>query len=163
MPDDNKKYLLDVIQAWVNLKVRVASFVLIGNGAVLGTAVAFIKEKGDLTEGLFALKISAFGILLGAVALWIAYSYFNSYLTIQFEGKPKPAKAVKPKKEPTKRQLEIAAKMETMDFSNKSFKFFVFCSGLCLILSIAYLSGVVEGCIDCAAKHPGCEEILNKR
>ena len=154
MPHDKKDYLLKLIQAWMNLKVRIASFVLIGNGAVLGTAVAVIKDKGVQSEGVFPLRLSALGIMLGSVALWIAYSYSSNYLTIQFEGKPK---APKPKRPLTKWQLELVAKSETLAFTNKWFNFFIFCSAGCLIATIGYLSGIIDGRLLCIATQPGCD------
>lgn len=156
-----KTSLSEIVQAWINLKIKIVTFVLIANSAVLGTAVAYIRDKADLFEGPFAVKIAAFGIGFGAAALWIAYSFSNNYLTGEFEEVPEP-KPIESKKQPPEWAVKFAARSKTMDFANKWFAFFILCSAMCLIASIGYLNGLVEGRLDCVAKHPGCEEILKK-
>lgn len=74
MADESKDYLLKVVQAWIDLKSKIVNLVLIGNGVALTTSIAFLRDKGaEKFEGTFPLKSSALGILLGAVAMWVAY------------------------------------------------------------------------------------------
>jgi hypothetical protein len=160
--EDNKDYRLKVFEAWVSFKLKLVNFALIANGAVLATVFTFIKEKGPNSEGLFPLKLGALGILFGAIALRIVWLYSDNFLTVQFEGQQKLTGPQKPKKPQSERTLKWEKKIKTMAFTNSVFGFFLFASALCLVGSIAYFSGVLEGIQDFIATHPGSEKLLNK-
>jgi hypothetical protein len=164
VPDEDKDYKLKVLQAWADLKFKVATLVLAANGAALATAISFVKDHGPKSEGLFPVKVAAVGLLFGAIALRIVWSFSDSFLTIAFEGEPKLAIPVKTKKtkEPPKWLAKWFANFNSMRFANRWFEIFAICSALCLVLSVGYLVGFVEAAIEFISKHPGAEKILDK-
>lgn len=88
--EGDKAHQLKVFQAWLDLKTKVAGWVLIGNGVALTTAVAFIKDKWLEMEGLFVLKFSAIGITLAAFALMAVKTFADGYLIHQLEPQKPP-------------------------------------------------------------------------
>lgn len=162
MPDGDKEYALKVFQAWLDLKVKLAGFVLVANGAALATAIAFVKDKGPELEGVFTLKTSAFGLLFGGIALLIVRTFADGYFARNFERVTPP---VKPKLPPGWRAAFSAKwdrKFSTMAFTNKSFNFFILCSAACLLFSISYLAGIIDGRLSLIAGHPEAEKLLRK-
>ncbi|MCP1852753.1 MULTISPECIES: hypothetical protein [unclassified Bradyrhizobium] len=69
-----REYELKLVQAWAELKYRVANTVALANIGVLATAVAFMKDKGTDSSSLLALGTGTFGLLSAGIALIIVWS-----------------------------------------------------------------------------------------
>lgn len=111
--EGDKAHQLKVFQAWLDLKTKVAGWVLIGNGVALTTAVAFIKDKGLEMEGLFVLKFSAIGITLAAFALMAVKTFADGYLIHQLEPQKPPT---------TKLRKWFAGERMTLAVANRVFR-----------------------------------------
>jgi len=154
-----KEHQLKVLQAWIDLKFKVAGYVLLANGAALATSVAFLKEKGPEIEGMHGLSTASLGLLSGALAVLVASAFSTAVLSNQFEGERKIPEKKKPDPEWAKK---VEAFFCSMRGANLAFNIFVVASALSLMVSLAFLSGVMEARRDFYEKNPGARELIEK-
>ena len=69
----NREFLLKVVQAWADLRNKIATGVILINGGVLVTVVTGIKDKGESAPYLFALGSATLGMFAGIAALGLVW------------------------------------------------------------------------------------------
>lgn len=137
MPSEfDRDFLLKAVQAWLNLKLKIAGYVVIANAAALATAVAVLKDKPTSTPASEALKVSSAGLFAGAVAVAVIGMMGESVLErmIKFA--------------PAKNRTIDAAKI-VHPVVSISIWLLVMASFLCFTLGIAFLQGYTDGGIMC--------------
>jgi hypothetical protein len=157
--DDAKESRLKLLQAWLDIKFKIAGFVLIANGAALATAVAFLKEKGPELEGIFTLNAAVWGLMFGGIAITIPWLFSDSYFADHLDG------AV-PAQTETKSLPAWAQRLKTkwtpIRLVNAAFALFILLSAASLLGSVSYLMGVMDARKDFYDTHPGARDLLEK-
>ena len=74
------------LQAWLDLKFKLGTLLLIGNGALIGTSVAFIKDMGPAAAETFPLWSGVVGLSTAGLALVIVADYADDRLELCIEG-----------------------------------------------------------------------------
>lgn len=130
MATDEREYLLKVLQVWLDAKHKIASIVLLANGATLATALAFIKEEGSNAEGVFAFRASGFGIYFGALAFISVWGYSDSIFERLFRHLHNP-------------EATIDTNTVALKRINTIFYILTTLSGVCFLACVAYLSRIL--------------------
>jgi hypothetical protein len=154
LAEGDKEHQLKLFQAWLDLKTKLAGWALIGNGAALTSAVAFIRDKGPESEGVFVLNFSAFGIGLAAFALLIVQGFADGYLLRQLGEEREPT---------TKLGKWLRGRPMTFSIANTAFNALIFLSAMSFMACVVYYSGVLEGRTSFYKEHPGTKELFEKR
>jgi hypothetical protein len=66
-----KDHKFKILVAWADIKIKVATLVLVANGAAFATAFAFVKDAGPTGLGRDPMNVAAIGMLFGAIAIRI--------------------------------------------------------------------------------------------
>jgi hypothetical protein len=72
MPSDfDREFLLKATQAWLDLKIKVLSYLVIANGVAIATAVSILKDDPLSAPANETLKSATTGLAAGALAILV--------------------------------------------------------------------------------------------
>ena len=136
-----REYQLKVVQAWAELKNKVANTVALANIGLLATVVAFMKDKGTDYPSLFALSSGTAGLGSAALAMLIVWSNSEAAINCIITNE-KAEEEVK----------KLANKGLTLIFS-----LFIAGAALGFMCAVAVFTGYSQAIFECGQKDNPCK------
>jgi hypothetical protein len=120
MSDDDKEYRLRLVQVWSDQKLRIATLALIGNGALLGVATAFLKDIGPAAFDALPLFLGLIGASLGGFAVMAVVDHTDRFFEIQLDGGTRDeTKAKRSSEKLTEKRLSKFPRSSTVALTNR--------------------------------------------
>jgi hypothetical protein len=135
-----REYQLKLVQAWAELKNKIATMMALANVGLLATVVAFMKDKGPDSPSLFALGSGSFGLMSSGIALLMVWASSETAIN-RIITNDKPEEHIK----------NLANKVVT-----NLFALFIMGGAIGFIGSVAMFTGYSQAIFECGQKDNPC-------